>query len=74
MYHEMLSTLCAIGAIGKTFIVPRFVDNISDRTQRVHLIHVSWSADHRLIDGVTMANFSNEWKHFIENPHRFVLQ
>lgn len=64
----------AIGAIGTTSVVPRFVDETSDRIQRVHLIHVSWSADHRVIDGVTMASFSNEWKRFIENPQRFVLQ
>lgn len=37
----------AIGAIGTTKVVPRFVDETSDRIQRVHLIHVSWSADHR---------------------------
>lgn len=40
----------AIGAIGTTKVVPRFVDEISDRVQRVHLIHVSWSADHRLVE------------------------
>lgn len=64
----------AIGAIGKTYVVPRFVDDMSDRIQRVHLMAVSWSADHRIIDGVTMAGFSNEWKRFVENPQRFVLQ
>lgn len=40
----------AIGAIGTTKVVPRFVDEISDRVQRIHLIHVSWSADHRLVE------------------------
>lgn len=64
----------AIGAIGTTYIVPRFIDESSDRIQRVHLMHVSWSADHRVIDGVTMAGFSNEWKRFVENPQKFVLQ
>lgn len=63
----------SIGAIGTTHVVPRFIGD-SDKIQRVHLIYVSWSADHRVIDGVTMAAFSNEWKRFIENPCRFMLQ
>lgn len=63
----------AIGAIGTTHIVPRFIGD-SDQIKRVHLIYVSWSADHRVIDGVTMAGFSNEWKRYIENPNRFLLQ
>lgn len=29
---------------------------------------VHWSADHRLIDGATMARFSNRWKTLVENP------
>lgn len=63
----------AIGAIGTVHVVPRFIDE-TDKLHRVHLIYVSWSADHRIIDGVTMAGFSNEWKRYLENPNRFVLQ
>ncbi|XP_055301264.1 lipoamide acyltransferase component of branched-chain alpha-keto acid dehydrogenase complex, mitochondrial [Sitodiplosis mosellana] len=63
----------AIGAIGTMHIVPRFIGD-TDKVQRAHLICVSWSADHRVIDGVTMAGFSNEWKRYVENPNRFVLQ
>lgn len=61
----------AIGAIGTAIPVPRFDAN--DAIVKVHLIHVSWSADHRVIDGVTMASFSNEWKRYIEQPDRFIL-
>lgn len=64
----------SIGAIGTIHVVPRFIDDSSDKIQRVHLIYVSWSADHRVIDGVTMAAFSNEWKSYVENPCRFILQ
>ena len=30
---------------------------------------VSWSGDHRVIDGATIANFNNSWKKYIENPN-----
>lgn len=62
----------AIGAIGTTQILPRFIGD-SDSVYRAHIIHISWSADHRVIDGVTMAGFSNEWKRLIENPHHFII-
>lgn len=61
----------AIGAIGKTKLLPRFDD--SGNVIPAHIINVSWSADHRIIDGVTMASFSNVWKRQLENPNLFVL-
>ncbi|KAJ6638413.1 Lipoamide acyltransferase component of branched-chain alpha-keto acid dehydrogenase complex, mitochondrial [Pseudolycoriella hygida] len=61
----------AIGAMGKTKIVPRFGNN--DEIVKAHIMSVSWSADHRVIDGVTMASFSEIWKKYLENPTLFVL-
>lgn len=63
----------AIGGIGSTRVEPRFIGD-SDSIQRVHLINVSWASDHRVIDGITIANFSNEFKRYVESPNRFVLQ
>lgn len=34
---------------------------------------VSWSADHRIIDGATMCRFSNLWREYLENPASMVL-
>lgn len=51
--------------------VPRFGSN--GEIIKAHIMNVSWSADHRVIDGVTMASFSNEWKKYLENPALFIL-
>lgn len=32
------------------------------------IMNVSWSADHRVIDGATIARFSNSWKGYLETP------
>ncbi|KAF0759165.1 hypothetical protein AaE_003741, partial [Aphanomyces astaci] len=56
----------AIGAIGKIQTLPRF--NAAGTVVPVKVMNVSWSGDHRIIDGATMARFSTKWKHFLENP------
>jgi 2-oxoisovalerate dehydrogenase E2 component (dihydrolipoyl transacylase) len=61
----------AIGAIGRVQKVPRFDDN--DNLVKAHIFNVSWSADHRVIDGATMARFSNLMKSYIENPSSMIL-
>ncbi|KAH8289383.1 hypothetical protein KR054_004404 [Drosophila jambulina] len=62
----------AIGAMGRTKAVPRF--NAKDEVVKAYVMSVSWSADHRVIDGVTMASFSNVWKQYLEQPALFLLQ
>lgn len=61
----------AIGAMGRTKAVPRY--NEHDQLVKAHIMSVSWSADHRVIDGVTMASFSNVWKQHLEQPALFML-
>ncbi|KAJ0407990.1 hypothetical protein P43SY_000194 [Pythium insidiosum] len=56
----------AIGAVGKFQTVPRFAKDGS--VVPVRIMNVSWSGDHRVIDGATMARFSNKWKLYLENP------
>lgn len=51
--------------------LPRF-----DHDQNVivaNIMQISWSADHRVIDGATMARFSNSVKKFVENPSVLLL-
>jgi 2-oxoisovalerate dehydrogenase E2 component (dihydrolipoyl transacylase) len=47
-------------------IVPRY--DLSGNLIKAQVVCVSWTADHRVIDGATMARFSNTWKKYIENP------
>nr|XP_022317955.1 lipoamide acyltransferase component of branched-chain alpha-keto acid dehydrogenase complex, mitochondrial-like [Crassostrea virginica] len=61
----------AIGALGKLQTLPRFDDN--GNVVRKQIMCVSWSADHRIIEGATMARFSNLWKSYLENPGLMLL-
>ncbi|XP_077132207.1 lipoamide acyltransferase component of branched-chain alpha-keto acid dehydrogenase complex, mitochondrial isoform X4 [Ranitomeya variabilis] len=61
----------AIGAIGKLQVVPRF--DSQGQVVKAQILNVSWSADHRIIDGATMSRFSNLWKSYLENPSAMLL-
>ncbi|KAL4087431.1 hypothetical protein PRIC1_013323 [Phytophthora ramorum] len=56
----------AIGAIGQIQKLPRY--DAEGNVEPVRLMNVSWSGDHRVIDGATMARFSNQWKGYLETP------
>lgn len=56
----------SIGALGKLQKLPRY--NEQDEVVPKTIMQISWSADHRVIDGATMARFSNQWKGYLENP------
>uniref|UniRef100_T1IN16 Dihydrolipoamide acetyltransferase component of pyruvate dehydrogenase complex n=1 Tax=Strigamia maritima TaxID=126957 RepID=T1IN16_STRMM len=56
----------AIGAVGKIQVLPRY--DRDGNVVKTFIMQVSWSADHRIIDGATMARFSNLWKDYLENP------
>ncbi|XP_040895540.1 lipoamide acyltransferase component of branched-chain alpha-keto acid dehydrogenase complex, mitochondrial isoform X2 [Toxotes jaculatrix] len=61
----------AIGALGKIQVLPRF--DGGGQVVPAHIMKVSWSADHRIIDGATMCRFSNLWREYLENPASMVL-
>jgi 2-oxoisovalerate dehydrogenase E2 component (dihydrolipoyl transacylase) len=71
----VVSSEVCIAAIGKIQKVPRFEDVKDEVTGQLvekvvgkHVITVSFCADHRVIDGATVARFSREWKNLLENP------
>lgn len=56
----------AIVALGKIQTLPRF--DAQGHVKAANIMHISWSGDHRVIDGATMVRFSNVWKGYLENP------
>jgi 2-oxoisovalerate dehydrogenase E2 component (dihydrolipoyl transacylase) len=62
----VIASEMAIVALGRMQTLPRFDDNGVVIAKQV--MPVSWSADHRIIDGATIARFGNLWKTLIENP------
>ncbi|CAG8679497.1 12748_t:CDS:2, partial [Acaulospora colombiana] len=68
------SELCIV-AVGKIQRLPRFetsrdevTGHITEKVVPKHIMPVSFSADHRVVDGATVARFSEAWKILLENP------
>ena len=61
----------AIGAMGRIQRLPRF--GIDNAVEEINIMQISWGGDHRVIDGATMARFSNQWKDYMESPMTMVF-
>ena len=61
----------AIVALGKIQTLPRF--DASNNIVSRNILTVSWSGDHRVIDGATIARFNKLWKHYLEQPQTMLL-
>ena len=62
----------AIGAMGKIQKLPRFdaAGNVVARS----CMQIAWAADHRVLDGATIARFSNVWKGYMEAPSTMLMR
>lgn len=61
----------AIVALGKVQALPRF--DAQGQVVARQLMQISWSGDHRVIDGGTIARFTNLWKKYLEQPSSMLL-
>ena len=63
----------AMGALGRIQTVPRFVDNSSSMDiYAAKILTVSWCADHRFLDGATLARFHRQFQQYVEHPVRLL--
>ena len=60
-------------ALGRIQKLPRF-DSDETTVQPAHMMSVSLGADHRVVDGATLAGFGVQWKTLVEDPGRWVLE
>lgn len=61
----------AIVALGKLQKLPRY--NEEGAVEARQIMQVSWSGDHRVIDGGSIARFCNLWKSFLEKPSNMLV-
>ncbi|CAM5220281.1 dihydrolipoyllysine-residue acetyltransferase [Alishewanella longhuensis] len=61
----------AIVALGKVQALPRFDANAQVVARQI--MQISWSGDHRIIDGGTIARFTNLWKQYLEQPSSMLV-
>ncbi|KAL2922952.1 Lipoamide acyltransferase component of branched-chain alpha-keto acid dehydrogenase complex mitochondrial [Bienertia sinuspersici] len=61
----------AILALGRIQKVPHITDD--GTVYPTPVMNVNIGADHRVLDGATVAKFCNEWKSFVEKPELLLL-
>ncbi|KAI0136996.1 2-oxoacid dehydrogenase acyltransferase [Xylariales sp. AK1849] len=61
----------AILGIGRMRTVPAFDEN--DKVVKKHVCNFSWSADHRVVDGATMARAADVVRQVVEEPDVMVM-
>jgi 2-oxoisovalerate dehydrogenase E2 component (dihydrolipoyl transacylase) len=67
----LVPTEVAILGIGRTRVMPVFDED--GNVVRGELVNFSWSADHRVVDGATMARMGNRVRELIEAPELMLL-
>ncbi|CAI7610009.1 unnamed protein product [Penicillium palitans] len=67
----IVPTEVAILGVGRSRAVPVFDED--GQVTRGDMVNFSWSADHRVIDGATMARMGNRVKDLVESPELMLL-
>ena len=67
----------AILGVGKARVMPAFVNEDDDadvRVRRKEVMNFSWSADHRVVDGATVARMAERVRGFVQSPERMITR
>lgn len=67
----IVPTEVAILGIGRTKTVPVF--DAAGQVTKGEMVNFSWSADHRVVDGATMARMATRIQKFIESPETMLM-
>lgn len=68
----IVPTEVAILGVGRSRAVPVFDD--AGQVTRGDMVNFSWSADHRVIDGATMARMGNRVRELVESPELMLFE
>ncbi|KAL1996573.1 hypothetical protein VTN49DRAFT_7438 [Thermomyces lanuginosus] len=68
----IVPTEVAILGVGRSRTVPVFDE--AGQVTKAEVVNFSWSADHRVIDGATMARMANKVREYIESPDRMLVR
>ena len=64
----------AIMGVGAIQRLPRFVDDSSDRVEARHIMHLSLTYDHRVIDGAPAARFSRRVRDLLQDADKLLTK
>ncbi|TPX54246.1 dihydrolipoyllysine-residue (2-methylpropanoyl)transferase, partial [Powellomyces hirtus] len=75
LHPVLVASQVCIGAVGRIQTLPRF-ENETEPNDTTHppvvratqVLNVSFNADHRVVDGATLARFVALWKMYLEHP------
>jgi 2-oxoisovalerate dehydrogenase E2 component (dihydrolipoyl transacylase) len=67
----LVPTEVAILGVGRSRTIPVFDE--AGQVTRGDMVNFSWSADHRVIDGATMARMGNRVRELVESPELMLL-
>lgn len=68
----IVPTEVAILGVGRSRVLPVFDEN--GQVTKGEMVNFSWSADHRVIDGATMARMASKVKEYVEEPDKMLIR
>lgn len=66
MSPVLVPPMIAMGALGRIQKLPRFDED--DNVTACHILYASWAADHRFLDGATLARFHQTFAKYASDP------